>query len=181
MTYSATPAEILYHEFSSRLNGFVLRRVRNREVAEDIVQDVFARLVASDIDKIENVSGWLHQVARNAIIDRRRSAQRREILTDDVPEAAVAEDDDQAIWDEIVACLQPFLDGLAAEQRSALVMTDLGGMTQAEAANEAGISVAGMKSRVQRARRQLLNDLQECCSITVDGRGRPIEWKSRSE
>ena len=89
--------------------------------------------------------------------------------------------EDEAIWDEIVACLQPFLDGLGEEQRAALEMTDLGSMTQAEAAAEAGISVAGMKSRVQRARRQLLHDLQECCAITVDGRGRPIEWRSRAD
>ena len=181
MTYSASPIEMLYHEFSSRLNGFVMRRVNNRELAEDIVQDVFVRLVSTDIDSIENVSGWLHRVARNAIIDRRRSAQRREVPTDEVPELAELEDDDEAIWDEIVACLQPFLDGLSPDQRKALELTDLGGLTQAQAADEIGISVAGMKSRVQRARRQLLSDLQECCAITVDGRGRPIEWRNRDE
>ncbi len=179
MTYSASPVETLYKEFALRLNGFVLRRVNNKELAEDIVQDVFVRLVATDVDAIENVSGWLHRVARNAIIDRRRSAKRHELPTDEVPEPVALEDDDEAIWGEIVACLQPFLDGLNAEHRSALEMTDLGALTQAEAAEQAGISLAGMKSRVQRARRQLLVDLQECCAITVDGRGRPIEWRSR--
>ncbi|NND03611.1 MAG: sigma-70 family RNA polymerase sigma factor [Acidimicrobiia bacterium] len=180
MTYSASPVELVYQEFASRLNGFVLRRVRNKELAEDIVQDVFVRLVSADIDSINNISGWLHQVARNAIIDRRRSAQRRELPTEEVPEVGIEEEDDAAIWDEIVACLQPFLDGLGEKQREALEMTELGTMTQAEAADEVGISVAGMKSRVQRARRQLLNDLQECCAITVDSRGRPIEWRSRN-
>ena len=181
MTYSASPVELLYQEFSSRLNGFVMRRVNDRELAEDIVQDVFVSLVSTDVDSIENVSGWLHRVARNAIIDRRRSAQRRELPTDEVPDVLVNEDEDEAIWDEIIACLQPFLDGLGAEQRAALEMTDLGNLTQAEAAERAGVSVAGMKSRVQRARRQLLHDLQECCAITVDGRGRPIEWRSRRD
>lgn len=179
MTYSASPVELLYQEFSARLNGFVMRRVNNRELAEDIVQDVFVRLVATDVDSIENVSGWLHRVARNAIIDRHRSGQRRELPTDEVPESPIADDEDEAIWDEIIACLQPFLDGLGPEQRAALEMTDLGEMTQAEAAARVGISLAGMKSRVQRARRQLLHDLQECCAITVDGRGRPIEWRDR--
>lgn len=181
MTYNASPIELLYHEFSARLNGFVMRRVNNRELAEDIVQDVFVRLVSTDVDSIDNVSGWLHRVARNAIIDRRRSAQRRELPTDQVPDEVTPLEDDEAIWDEIIACLQPFLDGLNQEQRTALEMTDLGGLTQAEAAERAGISVAGMKSRVQRARRQLLADLQECCAITVDGRGRPIEWRSRRD
>lgn len=179
MTYGASPVELLYQEFSSRLNGFVMRRVNDRELAEDIVQDVFERLIATDVDSIENVSGWLHRVARNAIIDRRRSGQRRELPTADLPEEPFLEEEDQAIWDEIISVLQPFLDGLSAEQRQALELTDLGGMTQGDAAAEVGISVAGMKSRVQRARRQLLTDLQDCCSITVDGRGRPIEWRSR--
>ena len=181
MTYSASPVELLYQEFAARLKGFVLRRVSNKELAEDIVQDVFLRLVSADIDSIENVSGWLHQVARNAIIDRRRAAQRRELSTDEVPEVAIEVEEDEAIWGEIVACLEPFLDGLGPEQRAALEMTELGTMTQAEAAAAVGISVAGMKSRVQRARHQLLRDLQECCAITVDGRGRPIEWRSRRD
>lgn len=179
---SAAQLESLYNEFSLRLNRFVMGRVYDKAMAEDIVQDVFAALAAENIDEIDNVSGWLYRVARNTIIDHHRSAaRRRELPTEltQLPESPVEGDDDHAIWDEIVTCLQPFLDGLAPAHREALEMTDLGGITQADAAQRVGISVAGMKSRVQRARSELLHDLQDCCAITRDGRGRPIEWKSR--
>ena len=58
----------------SRLLGFIRRRVRIDEEAEDILQDVFYQfLVAYEtIESLERVSAWLYQVARNKIIDSRR-------------------------------------------------------------------------------------------------------------
>ena len=168
----------LYEEFAVRLRKFVTRRMPDAAAAEDVVQDVFVSLASTDIASIENPSGWLYRVARNAIIDWQRSAKRRETPSQDVPELPEVVDDDEAIWDEIAACLQPFMGELTPEQRSALELTDLGGMTQAAAAAETGISVAGMKSRVQRGRAELLAAIQRCCVVTLDGRGRPIDWQA---
>jgi len=185
MTASAHPGgvEAIYAAFAERLQRFVAGRVHDRVVAEDIVQDVFVTLAEAGVDDIDNTSAWLYAVARNAVIDHYRSASRRREVPTDVarlPEVPTDSDEDHAIWDEIVACLEPFLDGLTPKHREALSLTDLGSMTQAEAAAAVGISAAGMKSRVQRARREVLHDLKECCTITLDGRGRPIEWAARS-
>jgi hypothetical protein len=49
-------------------------------------------------------------------------------------------------------------------------MADLEGVTQAEAARRAGVSVSGMKSRVQRARQQLRTIVEECCRVDLDRR-----------
>lgn len=182
-TTSQSRLEELYTAFSERLNRFVQGQISDRAMAEDIVHDVFASLAAQDVATIDNASGWLYRVTRNAIIDHRRSATvRREMPTEAsrLPEQPSQLDEDDAIWDEIVSCLSPFLEGLTPAHREALELTDLGGLTQAEAAAKAGLSVAGMKSRVQRARAELLQDLHDCCAITSDARGRPIEWKSRS-
>lgn len=55
--------------------------------------------------------------------------------------------------------------------RSAIDLTALRGFTQSEAAKHAGVSVSGMKSRVQRAREQLKKMLLRCCEVEVDRRG----------
>jgi RNA polymerase sigma-70 factor (ECF subfamily) len=59
--------------------------------------------------------------------------------------------------------------------RHAITLVELQDLTQAEAARIAGVSLSGMKSRVQRGRRLLRDMFEECCSLKVDARGRVIE------
>ncbi len=72
-------------------------------------------------------------------------------------------------------CLDPFIERLDAQEREALEMTDLGELSQREAADALGIPYSTMKSRVQRARSQLKGALQDCCRFEVDARGAPID------
>lgn len=65
---------------------------------------------------------------------------------------------------------------LPSSSRTALVLTDLEGMTQREAAERSGLSLSGMKSRVQRARRQLKETFLECCRIELDRRGGIVDF-----
>ncbi|HTE32542.1 MAG TPA: sigma-70 family RNA polymerase sigma factor [Chryseolinea sp.] len=59
--------------YSKRLYGFIRGKVNSDEDAEDILQDIWYQLAgAADPDEIEQMSGWLFQVARNKIIDRHR-------------------------------------------------------------------------------------------------------------
>jgi RNA polymerase sigma-70 factor, ECF subfamily len=72
--------------------------------------------------------------------------------------------------------MRPLLDRLPPEQRRALQLSDLDGLTQADAAQREGVSVSGMKSRVQRGRRRLAELLGRCCELTLDTRGVPMEY-----
>jgi RNA polymerase sigma-70 factor (ECF subfamily) len=60
---------------------------------------------------------------------------------------------------------------LAEPYRTAIELTSLRGLTQAEAAREVGISISGMKSRLQRGREHLRQMLVRCCEIDVDAGG----------
>jgi RNA polymerase sigma-70 factor (ECF subfamily) len=57
-------------------------------------------------------------------------------------------------------------------------MTDLGELTQAAAAEHLGLSVPGMKARVQRGRLKLAEMLRDCCVVATDRRGRPTEYET---
>lgn len=63
------------------------------------------------------------------------------------------------------------LDRLPATYRQAILVTEFEGVTQATAAGQLGLSVSGMKTRVQRARRQLKQSLLDCCHVNLDARG----------
>src|SRR6516225_5642100 len=60
--------------FNSELKGFVYKRVKDRELTEDIVHDVYLK-VQSKIDQLEHddkITSWIYQIARNAITDHFR-------------------------------------------------------------------------------------------------------------
>ncbi|GLU53825.1 RNA polymerase subunit sigma-24 [Dyadobacter frigoris] len=69
-------------EYGKRLFGFIRNKVRSEQDAEDILQDVWYQLSnVINIEEIDQMSGWLHQVARNKIIDKYRK-KTPELLDD---------------------------------------------------------------------------------------------------
>ena len=63
--------------------------------------------------------------------------------------------------------------------REALELTELGGVSQVDAAAELEISVSGMKARVQRARRQLGELIEDCCHVELDVRRAVVDVDTR--
>lgn len=80
---------------------------------------------------------------------------------------------------ELSSCLQPMLARLSEEYRQAIHLVELQGLTHREAADRLGLSLSGMKSRVQRGRRQLKELLDHCCVIELDGRRGVIDFERR--
>jgi RNA polymerase sigma-70 factor (ECF subfamily) len=156
-----------------RLRAFVASRVHEAEVAADITQDVIVRSIASGaLERVDNPTAWLYRSARNAVIDHYRT-HRAQASMDELaawPEPEVDDRPNDATR-ELARCLQPMLDQLPPAARDALVRVDVNGQTQQRAASETGVSLPGMKSRVQRARRELKNLLEQCCVVEQDARG----------
>ena len=159
-----------------RLHAFMARRVESPQVAEDLTQDVLLRLLAQDPHQIANPMAWLFQVARNVVIDHYRTRRTHPRvdphgLAQAEPADDPFDDDPQAAQRELAACLRSLVDELDEPYRSALLAVDFKGKTQADAAHAVGMSVSGMKSRVQRGRRRLRNLLTACCRVHTDATG----------
>lgn len=70
---------------------------------------------------------------------------------------------------------------LSHEYREAITLVELHGLTHQEAAAKLGLSVAGMKSRVQRGRRQIKQMLDDCCLIQLDSRRGVADYQLRPD
>jgi RNA polymerase sigma-70 factor (ECF subfamily) len=77
---------------------------------------------------------------------------------------------DRSVAVVLSGCLRTLLDRVPDGYREALELTDLGGLTQDEAAGRLGLSTSGMKSRVQRGRRLLRAEITHCCQVSLDTR-----------
>ena len=161
-------------ETLDRVRAFVTARVDDPELAADITQDVLVRSIASGaLDTVDNPAAWLYRSARNAVIDHYRTRRVHERFDgeDAWPDPGPSDDVPNEATRELARCLQPMLENLPPHAREALTRVDIDGQTHHEAAAHLGISVSGMKSRVQRARRLLKDVLQQCCTVGLDRAG----------
>lgn len=175
----------LWAEFARPLRAFLARRVPHGVDPDDVLQEVFVRVLRHlpTVRAVDRVDAWLFQIARNALMDTLRVRQRRDARTESL-EVHVAADiyveDERAGEAELAPCLAPMVARLKEPYRTAITVTAIQGLTQTEAARQMGVSVSGMKSRVQRAREQLKHMLLRCCEVDVDARGGVADYHVRA-
>lgn len=178
---TAAPA-LPWAALEAQLRPFVAARVRQQADVDDILQTVLLRTYERVSSVREGkLTGWLFTVARNAITDFYRAQQRAPDGLDDAPVAEPAPDDDDWLSPRMAQVLVGFVDLLPPKYREAIRLTELEGRTQQQAADLVGISLSGMKSRVQRGRAMLIEAMHACCEFELDRRGRIIDYDVRDE
>lgn len=167
-------SEALQRE-QARLRNFIRRRVPDPRDAEDILQDVFYKLVEANrlLMPIDHVTGWLFRVARNRITDLFR--QKKPVSFGD--SAAAGEDGGRLRLEDLLPSpdagpealyarnvlldeLELAIDELPEEQREVFVAHELEGRTFKEMAAETGVSVNTLLSRKHYAVLHLRERLQ---------------------
>ncbi len=138
-----------------KLRVQALALTRNRTAAEDLVQDAVCNALSASTSFIPgtNFAAWMHRILRNRFISNLR--KRRDTTDiDDVPQSAFAT---EAAHEDRLALkeLAEAMTRLPADQREALVIVVIHGMSYEALAESTGCAVGTAKSRVFRARRQL--------------------------
>ena len=197
---STSVSEQLWHDVHNRLTAFVAQRVDDPADVADLVQTVFLRVhqhMASVADE-QRLLPWLFQITRNAIADYYRAPVRRREIGAVAPDGAVelpnartessplqlpdrhsSSDDDSGLRD-LAGCVRPLVQLLPPPYREALTLVEFDGVPQVEVASQLGISVSGMKSRVQRGRAMLRDGLLACCNVSRGATGGVLDFAPRS-
>lgn len=169
-----TADQIVAHDFHGLLVALLpklrvqaLALTRNRASADDLVQDAVANALAAQdsFTPGTNFAAWMHRILRNRFISTLRK-QRETTDIDDLPMSAIAvgaAHEDRLVLKE----LSKALSKLPSDQREALFMVVLQGLSYEEVAEATGCAVGTAKSRVFRARRQL--------QVWLNGEERSIE------
>ena len=168
-------SEVVMRE-RSRLRNFIRRRVPDPRDAEDVLQDVFFKLVEANrlLMPIDHVTGWLFRVARNRITDlfREKKAENFSdaLVTDDAGERLRLEDllpssdaTPEALHDRSVLLheLELVIAELPKDQREVFIAHELEGRSFNEIAAETGVSVTTLLSRKHYAIRRLRKRLRD--------------------
>jgi len=158
-----------WHHHEGELRRWLVSRMGSADDAEDLLQDVFekAMLQGERFCSVENARAWLFRVARNRLVDQYRMQHHQvelpKNLTEDLQEPEPVED--------LSECLPRILSELSQEDREAITLCDLNGVSQQEYADLRGISLSASKSRIQRARKRMRQRLESGCQVQLNEAG----------
>jgi len=174
-----TTVQSIWDTLASQLRGYIQIQVRDRAAAEDILQEAFIRIHQKlpTLRASERLEAWVWRIVRNAIADHYRRWRPSEPLPEFEPPASEAEPD----LPDLSPCVRQLVEQLQPADRQALRLTEWQGLTQGEMGKRLGLTAAGAKSRVQRARGRLKKLLLACCRFELDRRGNVLELTPRQQ
>lgn len=154
----------LYDNYASALNGVIIRLVEDRELAEDILQEVFVK-IWNNFSSYDTAKGrlftWMINITRNLTIDTLRSKgynKQQKISGDENSVSNYADNTTAAKFDTLG--IRKLLINLKPEQRSIIDMAYFNGYTQDEISKEMGIPLGTVKTRMRTAILELRKLLQ---------------------
>ena len=156
----AAAFDLVHAEFNPRLFNFLSRLCRRPDVAEDLLEETWLRLVthASRLTDDTRLGPWLFTVARNLYVSHCRSRSPEDLQPGTL--LALWPADNASPFDEAAARqLEARLDAALAElppsYREVLQLVSVDGLRPAEAAEVCGVSPEAMRQRLSRARARL--------------------------
>lgn len=173
-------SEQVWLTMRKELAGFFRRRIGDEHTVEDLVSETFLRVHAS-LDSVrdeERIDAWVWRIARGVLVDHRRRARSEELES---PEGVEQPDGGVSNFNaEVNSWLAEYLaKQLPHEQREAVELSDVQGLTQPVIAQRLGLSLTATKSRVQRGRQRLRELVASCCHLEFDSHENVVGYTKR--
>jgi RNA polymerase sigma-70 factor, ECF subfamily len=172
----------LYDRHARMLYSLIVRILRDRSEAEDVLQDVFVRAwtrVETYNRDLGSPLAWLIRIARNRAIDRLRARDVRERSAEDVPKPPeAASPEATAALSERQRAVKRALDVLTPDQRALIECAYFRGLSQTELAAEFGLPLGTVKTRIRTGMQALRRELQHVDAASRTGAGGSLDWRA---
>jgi RNA polymerase sigma-70 factor (ECF subfamily) len=170
----------IWQEYKEALYRYIVKRVKDNTIAEDILQEVLLKVYGFCLSKsgVQNLKSWLFQIAQNTIADYYR--KNKTTISEEYIEEQVVEQEDNAAFLEAQQYILPMLAFLPEEYATPLKMYDIDNKKQADIARELNLTLSATKSRIQRARQLLKAEFITCCRFETDKQGNLISFQIKA-
>jgi len=156
--------------YSADIKHFILSKVKNEAIADDILQDTFIKVHTKLHTLKENakLKPWLFSVARYTILDYFRSLSQDIDL--DIPNQDVDYNEDDSSHTE-KDCLRGILINLPKKYRDPIFLFDIMGLKQKDIAARLELPLPTIKSQIQRGRKLIAQGFMDCCGYIMNKKG----------
>jgi len=155
----------LWLKYKNGLKYYILKKVKNEEMANDLSHEVLMKVYNSCCSNIEikNVKSWMFQIAHNTTIDYLKKQTR---FIENIPENY--DNDDQNVFLESDGIVELLIKLLPKKYAVPLELSDIKELKQKEVAEKLNLSLTATKTRIQRARTLLKEKIIECSNLEQD-------------
>lgn len=159
----------IWNNFNNELYFFILKKVKNKDVTNDIFQNTFLKIHKNlfQLKKEEKVKAWVFQIARNEIVNY---FNKESIY---VGEFDANKEIDLQKYNHI-CCFDKFLNDLPEIYNQVIELVYIKGQKQKDVAEILEISLENVKARIRRAKGILKKNFNECCKYELDKNGNLI-------
>lgn len=156
----------LFNSLSDSIYFFILKRVKNKHIANDIFQNAFLKIHKNlyQLKEEDKAKAWVFQIVRNEITNYHNKEAAY------VSSFSEAQEGDAESYQN-VCCFDRFINELPSTYKQAIELVYIDGKKQNEAAEIIGISLANIKARIRRAKAILKENFRACCKYEFDKKG----------
>lgn len=150
----------IWETYNTELYFFVLKKVKDTDKANDIVQNSFLK-IHKNLDQLKDdskIKQWIFQIARNEILNYYNQSKVREI------EYSFENEFLEQQYNTI-CCFDRFVGELPKKYKEVIHSVYFKGRKLSETASELDISLANVKARVRRGKKMLSEKLMNCCKF----------------
>ena len=170
--------ETIWIDLNEELYMFILGKIKDRQISKDIHQEVFLK-IQTKIHQLKHTSrltSWVYQITRNTIIDYFRKVKDKNISINDLDISEVQGEDFD--YSKLTNCINQKIESLSSLHKEAIVLTSFKDYSQKELAKHLKISYSGTKSRVQKAREILRENIIDCPNVKSDSSGKLLDFEN---
>ncbi len=153
----------LYEQYQREVYLYLYAMSRNKDIAEDLLQETFLKALLALPENHENFRAWLYMVARNLYFNYRKK-EKRVLQMQEAPEARQIEQEhpvEKLIRSERNRLLYQTLSGLEEKKREVLTLRYFGGLSQMEIASVMHLTPENVRVLAYRARQELKQRMEE--------------------
>ena len=158
----------VWTSYSEDLKRFIISKVKNINIADDILQDTFIKIHTKlhTLNDITKLKSWCFTIARNSILDYWKTTNQTFEIANFEDKSEISKN----IHTE-KDCLRGILKNLPKKYRNPLFLSDIKGLKQQEVANQLKQSLPTTKSQIQRARKLIAQGFMDCCGFVLNKEG----------
>jgi RNA polymerase sigma-70 factor (ECF subfamily) len=168
----------IWIDLNEELYKFILGKIKDEQISKDIHQEVFLK-IQTKINQLKHTSkltSWVYQITRNTIIDYFRKVNDKNISINDLEIAELETNDFD--YSNLTNCINQKIESLSAQHKEAIILTSFKSYSQKELAEHLKISYSGTKSRVQKAREILKENILDCPNVESDSSGKLLDFEN---
>jgi RNA polymerase sigma-70 factor (ECF subfamily) len=175
-----------WQTYQKPLRSYVRKHIADPDEAKDVLQDIFYKIFtycqrydfSCEKAGVKNLRAWVFQTAHNAIMSHFRT-EKKQVSLETVADSLTT-DSKTDVYRDIATYMEPLLTCLPEMYATPLRM-DLQGIRQQAIADQLGMGLPAIKSRIQRSRNLLKELMHECFYLTLNEQGNMESFEVKSD